>query len=821
MADIPAIDVASGQPTQVPQEAAAAAYRSGKIRFAPGTSVPITWQGQSWSVPGEQVDTALQNGAELDVDPTGAVKAAAAGAARGVSLGASDWLAIEGTRLLHGDDAAERTRQQLQGLREEHPAASMGAEAAGAIAPMLVPGAQEAEGAELLAGAGEGASGAEAAHAAAQIRAAADQATAVARADEASGRTVGSALGSLFRHANPNEIVGRIGEGAEDYIGRLFGESGLAGPAGTLGRWTAEGAIVGAANAADESELGDTDLTGESLFASMEHGALWGSALGLVGAGVERGISAAGSLAARVAEGRLGASAGQYRSFLARHGPGTLGMRSLEEGIERPFATGAQKYERAQEVVERDGRMLDGIVREADPDFNGASAPEVVQHFDQAVDEAVEKGRIYGANLDAAGAQLKSEIRKGVGWHDDPAPPEPLPDGAAERLYQDAWQREGLIDPSSPAPPPVTGARVRARWRDLADEAGLGTKLERPAKRLRPADLEAYRQKLVAQFQATRDVAEKQRLGVVLGTPTALEEGALQDVNAAVAARNSQRSTLRDQAARELDAVYQEQRGAFEQQMQRHEELRAAAGDRVSQIHAERDRTYAHMVSAVRRSNQELRVPIAAVRGVRSKIDEVIPYNRASDALTNAAVELKKAARRSLESRVEASMDRAARDAGKPELFARYVHAKARYGQAKDIEAALERQRAREVSRFGREVFGHSGGIVGHAITGLVFGHPLGGAAAGVARQYAPTLAAFLAHKVARFAEMRALRTEIQIAMRRSARAAVTGDAVPRFASIEVPDLPPHAARATAAAAMNDVLRSAKGTDLGERLAAL
>jgi hypothetical protein len=103
----------------------------------------------------------------------------------------------------------------------------------------------------------------------------------------------------------------------------------------------------------------------------------------------------------------------------------------------------------------------------------------------------------------------------------------------------------------------------------------------------------------------------------------------------------------------------------------------------------------------------------------------------------------------------------------------------------------------------------------------LMFGHPVMGAAAGVAKQYAPTVGAWALHKASRFAEMKALRAEVLVAMRRSARAAAVGGEAPRFAKVAIPNLPPHELRATAAQAMVAVAKTARGGDLSARLAAL
>jgi hypothetical protein len=846
VADVPVINTDTGEPTTLPVEAVEAEHAKGKIAFAPGSRVPAILDGNAVTIPAERINDAIASGrAKLNFDPSGATKAAAAGAIRGASLGLTDWLAVEEGKLLKGHEGGEYVRKTLQGLRESHPDASTAGELGGALASMFIPGGAEADVGKAGA---EGLDLAEGAHAAGEVggevtpleaaeqakaQAQTTQATqtgaslgqsasaaqAVSDADAASGRTVGSALGSIFRNANPNAVVGRGGAATEDYLAPLFGDK-----AATLARWGTEGAIIDAANAADEQELGDTPTTGETYLAAIEHGALYGSLMGLVGTGAEKALTGAGRIAARISEGRLGGTAGQYRKALDRWGPGVLGDRAMEEGLSRPFLTDAERYEMAKSVSTRDGELLDNIAREADAAYNGMNAAESRQALHGAIDRAQDDGRLAGGNLDAMAERLKQDFDTHIGWKDDPNPLDRLPDDAPDRLYDHAWQAEakrGLMPPTTPPPPEVTERDVRGRWRELADADGLGWKTEKSPKVIKPADMEAYRQRLVTRFASATDMAERQRLGVQLATPGALEAGARVEIEAGVAARNARRAELRQIATDQLNERYAKAKDQWDHAMSRHTELRNQASQRIAETQAQRDRTYAHMVSAIRRDNASLRVPFTSVRQWRSKLDDIIPWSRGQDAVTNAIVEMKKSARSALEDRLEHSLDEAARKSPNPEITARYIHAKNRYGQAKDIERMLERQRGREASRFGREVFGHYGGILGHALGGAMFGHPVAGAGVGIAKKYAPTVAAWAVHKMSRLAEMKALRSEIEVAMRRSTRAAAAGREVPRFATVGVPSLPPHELRRTAAEAMIHVVKMSRGNDLAARIAAL
>lgn len=193
-------------------------------------------------------------------------KATAAGAARGLTLGASDAV-IAGV-------GGEGARKALHGLREANPIASTVGEVGGALAPLLLSGgaAAPAEGAEaagLLAQAGEAGS-------------------AAVRTLGAGHRAI-AGVGSLVERgaARGLEALGATGETA---LGRI-GAAGVKMAA----RGAAEGALYGGAQAASDSVLNGDDITAEKIVAGMGHGALFGGALGgalgLGGAALTEGAS--------------------------------------------------------------------------------------------------------------------------------------------------------------------------------------------------------------------------------------------------------------------------------------------------------------------------------------------------------------------------------------------------------------------------------------------------------------------------------------------------------------------------------------------------
>lgn len=149
----------SGAAVQVDEAQAAEAFRSGSLGFAPDQKLSIVTEGGSV----EQVDpmAALglldpRQGGRLETadeaaarqlreqygTPGQAVIAGAEGFGRGATLGLSDVAA----RAIGGEDTAAA----MAARRQFNPSASGAGELTGAVAPLLIPGAGEIEGASLL-----------------------------------------------------------------------------------------------------------------------------------------------------------------------------------------------------------------------------------------------------------------------------------------------------------------------------------------------------------------------------------------------------------------------------------------------------------------------------------------------------------------------------------------------------------------------------------------------------------------------------------------------------------------------------------------------
>lgn len=171
------------------------------------------------------------------------LKALGAGALRGATLGASDYLARK---------ASPELADQLAYLKEDQGLMSGIGEVGGMVIPSLLSGGAgaAAEGASALGTAAKG-----------------------ARLIGAPARAL-TAAGDIAEHG----IASLVGSGAEGLIARSLQKG-----ASIAGRGVLEGGILGAANEISEASLGDHELTAERILASAGHGAILG---GLVGGGL-------------------------------------------------------------------------------------------------------------------------------------------------------------------------------------------------------------------------------------------------------------------------------------------------------------------------------------------------------------------------------------------------------------------------------------------------------------------------------------------------------------------------------------------------------
>ena len=670
---------------------------------------------------------------------------------------------------------------------------------------MLIPGVGEAE---IAANAAKEASAASRAlGAAGEVKAftsatqeAGAAADGVAAAQAATGVTKGSALARTFRALNPYEYVGKAGEAVGGAVSSVLGGGRVAKVVSPLARFATEGAIIGAANTVDEHELGDTDLTGESILAGAESGALWGTGLGVVGTGVGKMVTAGGRMAVKLAEAQLGGSPGELRQAISRFGRGGLANRMLEEPGYSPFMDADKQYELAQNMKEKDGANLARVVKDADSAYAGVSAKEVRREVLASMEKAADQYAIAGGNPELIKRTIMREVDAGLGWHAPPEMPPFIPPHTADDIYEHWWKQAGLNDPSELKRP---RAPTQKAITELAQSYA--------AKEIQPITQEALRAEIL-------DAAKNRRVTADYNPMKVLE-----------AKQAEQRVALLEQAKSELMAKYSDQYDKYTAENARHAELRVAAADNIQQEARAHATKYQRLVAAADASNKNLRATFDQARTIRQKLDGVIPWNKVHSAsgLDNAAVEVKIAARQALEGKIEESLDNAASKVNDPTTYANYLHAKQRYAESSLLANMAQRGQARSAGMFGRASrVGGVGMVVAGELAGVALGHPVLGAMAGVAgaigRHYGPKVAASVLHKAARIAEIKALREEVLIATRRGVRSGLGQSAAKPYAKVALQSMAPHELRMNAAQAMAKVMSLGKeGAGLRSRLAAL
>lgn len=337
-------------------------------------------------------------------------KAAAAGAARGLTLGASDAVATA----IGGDD----TRKALEGLRAANPIASGAGEVAGAVAPLVLTG-----------GASAGAQGAGAVARAGQLGAGAVRALGV-------GNRAIAGVGGIVERGVARGLAALGADGAT-----AAGRIGIA--AAKMGaRGAAEGALYGAAQAANDAVLKGDAITAEKIVAGMGHGALFGGALGaglgavargtgevasklvpkkeaLVQLAREQGMKAAGfkgadfrKLAGRAtgdaAEKRLAATADDLLDTTLETGP-LKGQRVLQPG-----ANVEETLVRISAAKEEAGARLQGLKDEiSDAMAASGQAPDLGTYLQRVDDEVIKpllKSNLPGVRAEARAVEKQLSI---------------------------------------------------------------------------------------------------------------------------------------------------------------------------------------------------------------------------------------------------------------------------------------------------------------------------------------------------------------------------------------------------------------------------
>lgn len=329
---------------------AADAIRSGAYDPAPGETIAITdeygnyknvaaddfvdyysdmgWQGASQEEISSKVKERLLN---EEYDTLGQeIITGVEGAARGLTLGASDWVATE---FLGVDPNDIKNRRQVNNRL------ALGTEIGGSVIPSVLTG-----GGSLAAkGAIQGAKAAVGLGRAGRATAAAKGALASAKAK------AGSAL--AFTPAGMATRAGRsitaLGEGAG------LGGRVLAGAAGGA----AEGAMFGTGQAISELALSDKPLSAERVVASLGSGALTGAGLGAAFGGALPVVEKVGGAAAKATGSALKKGGEYIPAQLKKLIPG--GKKAAQEELELTLPKVVQDAEDYIEAAKR-------IVTEAD-----------------------------------------------------------------------------------------------------------------------------------------------------------------------------------------------------------------------------------------------------------------------------------------------------------------------------------------------------------------------------------------------------------------------------------------------------------------------
>lgn len=360
------LDVKTGQPAEVPENAVADALATGLYAFAPGQRVNIVDDlGKTTSIDALELPKAFGAGFRIESAPEAQdrlfekkygegigneLKAGAEGVARGLSFGLSDQLLTKG---------GFATPEALRERKERNEGAAIGGELGGNLLPLLLSGGSSILGTGVkVAGSG-------------------------VRGVAAAGRSVETAVAKALRGG----MVPLEGAAANTVLERVAAKA--AGSA-------VEGLAYGAGQTISEAALGDTELTAEKLLAGAGIGAvIGGSAAGLLHLGGE-GISYAAS---KVAQGtkagttKLGESIGN----LYRTATGNDPAKGLGDAYAKFSAVASGGDENAiRKFVKDKGARAIALSDETTLDNASRRLAEIENRSDELLDELSEKGRGIG-----------------------------------------------------------------------------------------------------------------------------------------------------------------------------------------------------------------------------------------------------------------------------------------------------------------------------------------------------------------------------------------------------------------------------------------
>jgi hypothetical protein len=334
----------TGGPVDVPEDQAQDLLLSGAISLPKGSPVQVDTENGPISVPIEEAYQHLAKPGVRLVSPEeverraqqekygGLGQRAITGVEQGLggaTLGAAP--AIEGALLGNSADIVARSKA--------NPLTAAGSQVVGAIAPLLIPGAEEGGVAEE------------------------------ASALSTLGRAIGAPSRGLARAGGAVEdfMMGALNANESDSLVSALAKKVVAkGAAGAT-----EGALVGAGQHLSEEAIGDPDANGESLYAAMGHGALLGFGLGgALGVGGELGSRALGRLSPHM----TALAEAQAARAVGLEGR-TIGRRLLDDEALGLGEGPAQMLPKVQKAAAAADQRMRAVLEVADQ--AGHEAPEV------------------------------------------------------------------------------------------------------------------------------------------------------------------------------------------------------------------------------------------------------------------------------------------------------------------------------------------------------------------------------------------------------------------------------------------------------------
>lgn len=379
---LPLVNRATNTVEQVDEAKAQEALRSGKYALKKGQQVPVvngagqigTLDAAGLGSAGTDIRFALPSELAQDAEQRAAVQRAKdygadlslrgwardkvatfEGAARGLTMGASDWMAINTAKAFGGEEAEHDVREHLAGYKDANPIGAIGGEVGGALAPLILSGGGMAAGAVRGVGA-------------------------LPRATAAIGE------------ATEAGVAGLMGEGASA-LGRIGRKAVARGVSGAF-----EGGAYGLGSQVSEDALGDTETTAAKALAAIGHGAFLG--------GVAGGLL--GGTGGALGEARDGA--GRFLSQLRARDVDSLAEKTFGQaapGIGELFVKGSALATGQDESVIR--KLLQRRSELADiGEVRAQSSREVRSYLDQMLESNREL-------TDEAKGVLKAEyVRKAV-----------------------------------------------------------------------------------------------------------------------------------------------------------------------------------------------------------------------------------------------------------------------------------------------------------------------------------------------------------------------------------------------------------------------